>query len=95
MSLGRHHVIIGAGLVVGVLLGVFVFDTDPAVMGWLFGLGLGLSGGAFVAALASGEMLAGGGGGGEGGRRRRARSDAPWLEAPRPDEDDPDERQQR
>ncbi|GMU39182.1 MAG: hypothetical protein AMXMBFR23_00480 [Chloroflexota bacterium] len=82
MRLGRHHVIIGVSVIAGVLFGVFVFQTDPAVLGWVFGLGMGLLGGAFIAAVTSGEAIAGSG---EGPRSRRGRrSAAPWLE----DDDD-------
>lgn len=78
MRLGRHHVIIGVSVVAGILFGVFVFKTEPAVLGWVFGLGMGLLGGAFLAAVTSGEAVAGGG---EGPRSRRGRRNAaPWLE---------------
>lgn len=78
MKPGRHHLIVGASVALGVSFGVFVFRTDPAVLGWVFGLGMGLLGGAFLAAVTSGVAIAGGG---EGPRSRRGRrSAAPWLE---------------
>jgi hypothetical protein len=89
MRLGRHHVIILVGVALGLAVGLFVFDTEPPVLGWLFGLGMGLSGGAFIAAVTSGEAIAGGGdaGGGGTGRRRSRRSAAPWLEERRDEGD--------
>jgi len=56
--LGTYLLTMG-GLLIGILVGVLVLDTDPAFQGWLFGAGLGLSGGAFVAALASNVPLVG------------------------------------
>lgn len=89
MRLGRHHLIILAGIALGLAVGLFVFDTEPPVLGWLFGLGMGLSGGAFIAAVTSGEAIAGGGdAGGDGtGRRRSRRSATPWLEERRDEGD--------
>lgn len=66
------------GLLVGVLAAATVIDTDPAALGWLLGVGLGLMGGAFVAAIASGDSLVGGP---SPERSRRGRtSAAPWLD---------------
>ncbi len=47
------------GLVVGAFIGGVVFSADPAFVGWIFGAGSGLMGGAFVAALATNEPLVG------------------------------------
>ena len=69
-----------AGLVIGVVAGFTVISTDPAFVGWLFGTGLGLMGGAFLAAIASGDSLVSG-----PSSRRRGSSAAPWLD--RQDED--------
>lgn len=55
-----HRLIVYAGAVVGLLAGGFVWDTEPQFLGWLFGLGLGLLGGAFVAAVTSGTALVSG-----------------------------------
>ena len=55
------YILVFGGLLIGLLVGVFVVDADPPLLGWLFGAGAGLAGGAFVAALASGEQLLGGG----------------------------------
>ncbi len=55
------YLIVGIGLVAGVLVGVFVLDTRPAVVGWFFGAGAGLALGAFIAAISSGVPLAGSG----------------------------------
>jgi hypothetical protein len=55
--LAPHTFVIVAGLILGVLFGAVVFDTHPPLFGWLFGAGVGLMGGAFVAALASGQQL--------------------------------------
>lgn len=53
------YVCVGAGLVGGAYVGIFLIEYDPPIMGWFFGVGTGLSLGAFVAALASGTPLAG------------------------------------
>ena len=45
------------GLTTGLLIGALVIEMRPAVLGWFFGAGLGLMGGAFVAALVSGDQL--------------------------------------
>ncbi|HJM74616.1 MAG TPA: hypothetical protein QGI71_01960 [Dehalococcoidia bacterium] len=50
---------VGGGLLIGLLAGIFVIDARPAVLGCVFGAAAGLMGGAFIAALASGEALAG------------------------------------
>jgi hypothetical protein len=53
------YVCVGAGLLLGAYVGIFVIQYDPPIMGWFFGTGTGLSLGAFVAALVSGTPLAG------------------------------------
>jgi hypothetical protein len=67
-----HHLVVGLGAVLGVIVGAFVWETQPAFLGWVFGLGLGLLGGAFVAAISSGTALGGGG-------ARRTRREREWL----------------
>lgn len=67
-----HHLIVATGAILGVIVGEFVWQTEPAFLGWVFGLGLGLLGGAFVAAIASGTALGGGG-------TRRTRREREWL----------------
>ena len=67
-----HHLIVGLGAVLGVSVGGFVWQTEPALLGWVFGLGLGLLGGAFVAAVTSGTALASGG-------TKRTRREREWL----------------
>jgi hypothetical protein len=52
-----HTFIIAVGLVLGVLFGATVLHTQTPLFGWIFGAGLGLMGGAFVAALASGQQI--------------------------------------
>ena len=47
------------GLLLGSFLGGIVFNSDPALAGWLFGAGIGLTGGAFLAALATNEPIVG------------------------------------
>ena len=53
------YLLVGGGLTGGLLLGIFVFDAEPAVLGWIFGAGGGLMLGAFIAALTSNEPLVG------------------------------------
>ena len=52
------------GLLLGLLIGGVLFETSPAISGWIFGAGAGLMGGAFIAALANNEPIVGGSGGG-------------------------------
>lgn len=47
------------GLIAGTVIGGFLADTDPTFIGWIFGAGTGLMGGAFVAALTTNEPLIG------------------------------------
>ena len=54
------YLCVGGGTLVGLAVGVFVIDFEPAFVGWLFGGGAGLTGGAFVAAITSNEPLVGG-----------------------------------
>ncbi len=51
------RVFVLVGLTTGLLIGIFVIEMRPAVLGWLFGAGLGLMGGAFVAAITSGHPV--------------------------------------
>ena len=48
-----------AGLAAGLLITVYLMDVQPPVMAWLLGAGAGMSGGAFIAALATNTPLAG------------------------------------
>ena len=59
----RVYLPIFGGLLLGVLIGAVILDTSPAIVGWIFGAGTGLMGGAFIAAVATNEPLVGRGGG--------------------------------
>ena len=72
------------GPILGIIAAFTIIDTNPAVLGWLFGIGIGLMGGAFVAALVSGDALIAGP---SSGRTRNGRSAAPWLEPDTPDDE--------
>jgi hypothetical protein len=67
-----HHLIVGVGAVLGLIVGTLVWRTEPALLGWVFGLGLGLIGGAFVAAVTSGTGITSGG-------TKRTRREREWL----------------
>lgn len=56
----RVYAPIIGGLALGLLIGGVLFDTSPAIAGWIFGAGAGLMGGAFIAAVATNESLVGG-----------------------------------
>lgn len=71
-----------AGLLIGILVAATIVSTSPPFLGWLFCIGLGLMGGSFLAAIASGDSLVSGP---SAGRTRRGKSAAPWLD--RDDED--------
>lgn len=58
-ELASSYIFVFGGLAVGLLLGVFVIEYEPAVVAWLFGAGAGLAFGAFIAALTSGIPLVG------------------------------------
>ncbi len=60
----RIYLPIVGGLLLGVVIGGVILDTDPAISGWILGAGSGLMGGAFIAALVTNEPLVGGRGGG-------------------------------
>ncbi len=64
-ELASSYILVFGGLAVGLLLGVFVIEYEPAVVGWLFGAGAGLALGAFIAAMTSGIPLVGNPGTGE------------------------------
>ncbi len=68
---------IALGLLIGIIAAAALLDTEPAFLGWFLGIGLGLMGGAFLAAIASGDSLVSGP---STGRSRRGRSAAPWLD---------------
>ena len=55
----RLYLPVLGGLAAGTWIGGFVLDADPALLGWIFGAGSGLMGGAFLAALVSNVPLAG------------------------------------
>lgn len=55
------YAFVGGGLAAGLYVGIFVVDARPAFLGWIFGGAAGLTLGAFIAALAAGEALAGSG----------------------------------
>ena len=59
----RLYIPVGGGLVAGAWIGGAVLAPDPAIVGWIFGAGAGLMGGAFLAAIVGGVPLAGSGGG--------------------------------
>ena len=76
-----HYLLAIGGTAIGLAIGIFVIDFQPAAIGWLVSGGLGLSGGAYLAAITSGEPLIG-----SGGRGRRSN----WtLEDLYGDEDEP------
>ncbi|MBT5773807.1 MAG: hypothetical protein HOH95_05450 [Dehalococcoidia bacterium] len=54
-----HYLFVFGGIALGLSIGIFVIDFEPAFVGWIFGGGIGLSGGAYLAAITSGEPLAG------------------------------------
>ncbi len=64
-SLFQLHVFV---VVIAAVVGLVVGSRfiDPTILGALLGLGAGLGGGAFIAAIATGTNLAGGGAGGPG-----------------------------
>lgn len=79
MRLRLHHVLVLIGLAAGFGVGTLL-DTEPAYIGWLFSVGGGLAGGAFLAAILSGDALASGA---APQARRGARGRPAWF-----DEDD-------
>ncbi len=56
-----HHLLVFGGVAIGLAVGIFVIDFQPAFVGWIVGGGIGLSAGAYIAAISSGEPLAGSG----------------------------------
>ncbi len=85
MRLRLHHVLVVGGLVAGLAAAVLI-PTAPRFIGWCFFTGAGLAGGAFLAAMLSGDALASGPrpAGGRGGRgpTRPAWFDEPDEAAP-------------
>jgi len=59
MHLRLHHVLVVLGLVLGIVAATFI-QTEPRYIGWFFAVGGGLAGGAFLAAILSGDQLASG-----------------------------------
>ena len=60
--LRSHYLLVFGGAAIGLAIGIFVVDVQPAVIGWIVGGGLGVTAGAYLAAITSGEPLVGGGG---------------------------------
>jgi len=82
MRLRPYHLIVTVGLVAGIVAATFI-QTEPRILGWLFAIGGGLAGGAFIAAITSGDALASG----PAPRGRRGAASRPaWFDEP----DDPD-----
>jgi hypothetical protein len=75
MRVRLHHVFVVAGLLAGTVAGALLIA--PLVFGVLLGAGAGLAGGAFIAAIISGEQLASGGS--SSGTRTRRRQVNPAL----------------
>lgn len=70
------------GLLIGLLVAATIVETSPAILGWVLCIGLGLMGGAFLAAIANGDALVSG-----PAPKRGSVSDAPWLNPPPGDDD--------
>ncbi|MGE3961445.1 MAG: hypothetical protein AB7F65_07165 [Dehalococcoidia bacterium] len=68
------------GLLIGVLAAATI--VDRGFIGWVLCIGLGLMGGSFLAAIASGDALVGG-----PAPKRGTVSDAPWLTRSSEDDD--------
>ena len=85
MRLRPYHLIITVGLIAGIVAATFI-QTEPRILGWLFAIGGGLAGGAFVAAITSGDALASGPArsGGRGAASRPA-----WFDEPDDDNNSP------
>ena len=73
-----HYLLVVLGLAIGLVLGMQI-QTQPPFLGWLFGIGGGLAGGAFLAAIFTGEALAGGA---RGSSRRGAPGRPAWFDEP-------------
>jgi uncharacterized membrane protein YadS len=58
--LSREAFFILVGLGVGLFMGNSFLNMNPAFFGWLFSIGMGISGGAFVAAISRNIPLIGG-----------------------------------
>ncbi len=56
-----HYLFVLGGLLIGLAIGIFLVDTEPVILAWIVCGGLGLSGGAYLAAITSGEPLVGDG----------------------------------
>ncbi len=69
------------GLLIGIIAAATVVETQPAILGWVLCIGLGLMGGAFIAGLASGDAMVSG-----PAPKRGSTGDAPWLNPPREDD---------
>ena len=73
-----HHLLIYGGVIAGVAAALLL-DTEPRLLGWVFGIGAGLAGGAFLAAIFTGESLVGGR---SRGTSRRHGARRGWLDDP-------------
>ena len=51
------YLLVAGGFLGGLLIGIFVVDAEPAIIGWHFSAGAGITLGAFIAALSSNEPL--------------------------------------
>ncbi len=58
--LSREALFILTGLGVGLFMGNSFLNMNPAFFGWLFSIGMGISGGAFIAAVSRNIPLIGG-----------------------------------
>ncbi|MEI7925403.1 MAG: hypothetical protein WCI61_04325 [Chloroflexota bacterium] len=87
MRLRLHHLLVLLGLIVGGYVATII-DTEPRYLGWLFAVGGGLAGGAFLAAILSGDALASGPAprSGRGTRGRPAWFDEDETAPPPPDD---------
>jgi hypothetical protein len=58
-ELASAYILVFGGLATGLLIGLFVIEYDPQIVGVLFCTGGGIAIGAFIAAITSGIPLAG------------------------------------
>jgi len=56
----REVLFILTGLGIGLFMGNSFLNMNPAFFGWLFSIGMGISGGAFIAAISRNIPLIGG-----------------------------------
>ena len=70
-ELWPSYLLVAGGLLAGLLVAGVMSSTEPALLRWILSAGIGLTGGAFVAAIVSGVAI--GNSGGLGARRRRGK----------------------